>query len=422
MEHDRDVDLEHDHHAISRLVDKRVVTIGGGTGPFALLSTLKRYPCSISAIVSMADSGGSSRRLMDEFGVLPLGDLRQALVALSRKGALWRDVFTFRFRPSLKQGGGQPSQSHTSEVAQAAGVAGHSLGNLIISALQEIEGGNLLQAIEDAQELLDTAGRVWPVTLAHITLCAELADEERICGETNIDTRGMRHLDSTDPLPPIKRIFLQEDASGPIVATDGALRAIRRADLIVIGPGDLYTSVLPNFLVEGIAEAIRASEAQKIYICNLMTKHGETDGYKASDFVRRVHEYLGIHVDRVILHDGSFPAHVVEHYITQQQFPVEPDVEEVRRLVPDVIVDSMLSVQREVLVRHDASRLLRAIFAPPTFTPWRGYQSEPPVGPQQPLRAQSRRRAREANAGVSPASAHSSPKPDLTHDRMEWGG
>jgi uncharacterized cofD-like protein len=356
MEHERDLEVEREQRAISGLLDKRIVTIGGGTGPFALLSTLKRYPCSISAIVSMADSGGSSRRLMDEFGVLPLGDLRQALVALSRKGTLWRDVFTFRF----KQGRGQPPDSHASEVAQGAGVGGHSLGNLIISALQEIEEGNLLQAIEDAQELLDTAGRVWPVTLAHITLCAELANGEHICGETNIDTRGQRH---PGELSPIRRIFLQEHAT----ATEGALRAIRRADVIVIGPGDLYTSILPNLLVEGVAEALRASEAQKIYICNLMTKHGETDDYKASDFVRRVHEYLGEHVDRVIMHDSSFPEQIVEHYASQQQFPVEPDLAEVQRLAPDVIVDSLLSVQRETLVRHDASRLMRAIFAPPTF-------------------------------------------------------
>ncbi len=355
---------ESDQRTLSRLLDKRVVTIGGGTGPFALLSALKRYPCSISAIVSMADSGGSSRRLMDEFGVLPLGDLRQALVALSRKGTLWRDVFTYRF----KQGHGQSPESYASEVAQGAGVGGHSLGNLIISALQDIEGGNLLQAIEDAQELLDTAGRVWPVTLAHITLCSELANGERICGETNIDTRGIRHLDDSGPIPPITRVYLEESTSGPIRATEGALRAIRRADVLVIGPGDLYTSILPNFLVGGVAEAVRASEAQKIYICNLMTKHGETDGYKASDFVKQIHRYLGGHVDRVIMHDGSFPAHLVEHYATQRQFPVEADASEVRRLVPDVIVDSLLSVQRETLVRHDASRLLRAIFAPPAFT------------------------------------------------------
>src|SRR5260221_12319489 len=141
-------------------LDKRVVTIGGGTGPFALLSHLKRYPCHVTAIVTMADSGGSSRRLMDEFGQLPRGDLRQASVALSRKGVLWRDVFTFRFRQGKGTRGGSAAiadgshQSPAARVAAQAGVSVHSLGNLIISALQDINDGNLLLAIQDAQELL----------------------------------------------------------------------------------------------------------------------------------------------------------------------------------------------------------------------------------------------------------------------------
>jgi uncharacterized cofD-like protein len=353
-------DRERETHALMQLLNKRVVTIGGGTGPFGLLSSLKRFPCSISAIVTMADSGGSSRRLMDEFGQLPLGDLRQALVALSRKGALWRDVFTFRFRKPESQAADDPGASHSQRVAEQAGVSGHSLGNLIISALQDLNDGNLLRAIEDAQELLDTAGKVLPVTLSHATLCAELASGETVCGETEIDTRGSRNRDA---LPPIQRIFLR-DATPPC---EDALRAIRRADVIVIGPGDLYTSVLPNLLVEGISEAIHTSEARKIYVGNLMTKHGETDGFAASDFVREIHRYLGHRVDRVILHDGSFPAHLVETYAEQQQHPVQPDVENVRNLVPDVIVDDLLAIHRDHFVRHDADQLIRAIFAPPDF-------------------------------------------------------
>lgn len=347
--------------ALARLVNKRVVTIGGGTGPYAVLSSLKRYPCSITAIVSMADSGGSSRRLMDEFGQLPLGDLRQALVALSRKGALWRDVFTFRFaggkalRPN-----DDPSASGSQRVAQQAGVAGHSLGNLIIAALQDLNEGNLLRAIEDAQEVLDTAGKVLPVTLSHTTLCAEMEDGATICGETDIDTRGMHQ---SGPLSPIKRVFLQQDTP----ACEDALRAIRRADVIVIGPGDLYTSILPNLLVQGVAEAVRASEAQKIYICNLMTKHGETDGFKASDFVSEIHKYLGGRVDRVIAHDGSFPEYLLGRYAEQQQHPVALDLEAVRELVPDVIVDQLLAIHHDHLVRHDADRLVAAIFGPPSF-------------------------------------------------------
>jgi uncharacterized cofD-like protein len=327
---------------------KRIVTIGGGTGPFALLSSLKRYPCSVTAIVTMADSGGSSRRLMDEFGQLPLGDLRQALVALSRKGVLWRDVFTFRFR----QGKG----TRGSTVAEAAGVSGHSLGNLIISALQDMNDGDLLLAIQDAQELLDTAGDVLPVTLDHATLCAELADGEHICGETEIDTRGEHH---PEPLPAIARLYLRD----PATACAQAARAIRHADTLIIGPGDLYTSILPNLLVDGIADAIAASAAEKIYVCNLMTKHGETDDYRASDFVHEVHRYLGGRVDRVIAHDGEFPDRLRIAYAEQQQHPVLPDVMELEALVPHVVVEHLISIGRDHFVRHDPERLLRAAFS-----------------------------------------------------------
>jgi uncharacterized cofD-like protein len=347
-----------------RLHDKRVVTIGGGTGPFALLSTMKRYPCLITAIVTMSDSGGSSRRLMDEFGQLPFGDLRQALVALSRRGVLWRDVFTYRFQKEQARAG--------MEVAEQAGVSGHSLGNLIISALERINEGSLLHAITDAQELLDTAGNVLPVTLAHTTLCAELIDGTVICGETELDTRGLRHPEA---LPAVRRVFLRDETP----ACKEAIRAIQRADVIILGPGDLYTSILPNLLVQGIAETICGSEARKIYVCNLMTKHGETDRFRASDFVREVHRYLGGCVDRVVIHDGSFPEHLLGRYAEQHQCPVEADVDEVRRQVPDVVRDRLLAVHADHLVRHDAERLLGAIFAPsdadlprPTITGARG--------------------------------------------------
>lgn len=339
----------HPHLPIAGLRDMHVVTIGGGTGPFALLSMLKRYHCQISAIVAMSDSGGSSRRLMDEFGQLPLGDLRQALVALSRRGVLWRDIFTYRFHKEQTQAG--------IDVAGQAGVSGHSLGNLIISALERINEGNLLHAITDTQELLDTAGNVFPVTLAHTTLCAELTDGTVICGETELDTRGLCH---PEELPTVQRVFLRDETP----PCKEAIRAIRRADVIIMGPGDLYTSILPNLLIHGIAEAICSSEARKIYVCNLMTKHGETDGFRASDFVREIHRYLGGCVDRVVLHDGSFPEHLLGRYAAQQQCPVEADVEEVRRQVSDVVIDRLLAVHVGHLVRHNAERLLSAIFAP----------------------------------------------------------
>jgi len=329
-------------HRTTRSTDlRRVVVIGGGTGTFAVLSNLKRYPFHITAIVTMADSGGSSRRLMDEFGQLPFGDLRQALVALSRKGVLWRDIFNYRFPHSNGSGEGQCE----------GGLGGHSLGNLIISGLQEINGGDLLLAIQDAQELLDTAGEVLPVTLAHTTLCAELENGEIICGETEIDTRGERYQGE---LPAIRRIFLRE----PTPPCPQAIRAIRRANVIILGPGDLYTSILPNLLVEDVARTIRESEAQKIYVCNLMTKHGETDGYRASTFVREIHRYLGGRVDRVVLHEGSLPEHLVEHYAAMVQYPVQPDVAQVREMVPEVIVDNLTAGDH--YARHDPEKLVRA--------------------------------------------------------------
>ncbi len=251
-----------------RFAGRRIVTIGGGSGTFSILSHLKKYPFNITAVVTMSDSGGSSRRLMDEFRrQLPLGDLRMSLVALARNGALWREIFMHRFERTEDEKNGQSQP----------GVGGHSLGNLILKGLQDINNDDLVLAIQDAEELLDTAGHVVPVTLAQTMICADLEDDSSICGETDIDTRGHNH---PGPLSPIKRLrMVPED----VAASQQAMRAIRRADTIIIGPGDLYTSLLPNLLVPGIARAVRESEAEKVYICNLMTKHGETDGFKASD-------------------------------------------------------------------------------------------------------------------------------------------
>ena len=321
--------------------DQRIVTIGGGTGPFAILSSLKHTGSHITAIVSMADSGGSSRRLMDEFGQLPFGDLRQALVALSRNGVLWRDVFNFRFRPTE---------------GEITGVGGHSLGNLIISALQDINSGNLLTAILDAQELLQTAGDVLPVTLEHTTLCAELDDGAIITSETNIDRRGEKQ---PGWIAPIRRVYLDH----PTEPCQQALRALRHADVIILGPGDLYTSIIPNLLVDGVARAIRESDAEVVYVCNLMTKHGETDGFQASDFVKTIHHYLGGRVDRVLVNDANFPDNVIQAYGRQDQHPVTPDELAVRELVPDVSV-ARLSMVTADFVRHDPELLVRAILAP----------------------------------------------------------
>ncbi len=324
-----------------RFAGRRIVTIGGGSGTFSVLSHLKKYPFNISAVVTMSDSGGSSRRLMDEFRrQLPLGDLRMSLVALARNGALWREIFMHRFEQNS---------------SNDSGVGGHSLGNLILKGLQDINADDLLLAIEDAQELLNTAGHVLPVTLTQTVICADLEDGTTICGETDIDTRGKKH---PEQLSPIKQLRLQpEDAQACLPA----IRAIRRADTIVIGPGDLYTSLLPNLLVKDIARAVRESDAEKVYVCNLMTKHGETDNYKASDFVNTIHHYLGARVDRVIVNDGPFNEDVLKTYAEEGSAPVRIDRPQLARLVPHVAIEH-LNLEDDQLARHDPERLVHAIF------------------------------------------------------------
>lgn len=335
----------------NRFTERRVVTIGGGTGTFALLSHLKKHPFILSAIVTMSDSGGSSRRLMDEFRrQLPLGDLRMSLVALARNGALWREIFMHRFQQQDEEEQGNNKQ----------GVSGHSLGNLVLKGLQDINNGDLLLAIEDAEELLNTAGHVLPVTLTQTMICADLEDGSTICDETEIDTRGKKNVGD---LAAITRLRLEPEN---VPACAQAMRAIRRADTIIIGPGDLYTSLLPNLLVRDIARAVRESDAEKVYVCNLMTKHGETDNYKASHFVETIHHYLGGRIDRVIVNNGPFAPEILTMYAQENRAPVEVDYERLLQIVPSVIVDR-LNLENDSLARHDPERLVKAIFPEETL-------------------------------------------------------
>ncbi len=315
-------------------IHERIVTLGGGTGSFTMLSELRRVATRLWAIVTMMDSGGSSRRLMDEFGQpLPLGDLRQALVALSRSSNLWSKTFNYRF-PDSPQGV----------------VGGHSLGNLVLHALQDQNDGDLLGAIEDAEEMLNTAGHVLPVTLEHATLCAELSDGTIVRGETAIDIPDSR------PVLPIQRVYAEPD----VTVLNRTRKVLERADKILIGPGDLYTSVIPCLLVHGVAEAIRACDGEVFYICNVMTKHGETDGFQASDFVREIHRYLGRRVDTVVVSTSEHRPDLLARYQEEGAQPVPPDLDTLRSLVPRVLTGPFALTER--FIRHDAERVLAAIW------------------------------------------------------------
>ena len=311
----------------------KIVVFGGGTGIFNLLRGLRRYTDNIVAIITMMDSGGSSGKLRDEFGHLPPGDLRQALVALSpddRSSLILRQLFNYRF-------------------SKGEGLEGHSFGNLFLTALTEITGG-IDKAIVEAGRIVGIRGKVYPVTLTHANLVARLEDGSEIIGETNIDIRKEK------PGVKIDYVYLDPKA----YAYPEVLKEIESADVIVLGPGDLYTSIIPNLLVDGVVDSINYSRAKKIYICNLMTKHGESDSFKASDFVKEIKTYLeNGKLDYVVVNKATLPDNLLKRYEKEKAEPVEADVLNVQKMVKNVIAKPL--VQAGKLLRHDTGKIARIV-------------------------------------------------------------
>ncbi len=254
----------------------RLVTIGGGTGTFAVLTGLKKYPVELTAIVSMADDGGSTGVLRDELGVLPAGDVRRALLALSESSSAVHDAFNYRF----KQGR----------------LANHNFGNLFLAALEKV-CGNFSDAVEIASHILSIKGTVVPVTLDNVRLYARLADNTVVRGESNIDIPKAARA-------AIKKVWLSPN--GNINPT--ARKKISEADAIIIGPGDLYTSIIPNLLISGMPEAIKKSKAKKMYVGNLTTKFGETDNFTAERFVSEIEKYLGKGILDIAIFNNKRPS------------------------------------------------------------------------------------------------------------------
>lgn len=307
-----------------------VTVIGGGTGSFSVLSGLKnRDELSIQSIVTMMDSGGDSGRLRDEFGVLPPGDARRCLIALSEESQLLRDLLDFRFND--------------------APLEDRNLGNLILLALTK-QLGSERRAIDAFGRLLKIKGQVIAVTWTRTHLFAELADGTLIRGEANIS------VPKHDASIPIARVFLKPQAA----ANPAALEAIERSDFIVLAPGDLFTSTVPNLLVRDIPRALQRARAPLIYIMNLMTKHGETDGFTASGHLAEIIRYGGRVPDAVLAHNGKVPANLALNYEAEESYPVRLDGDAVRQLGVRLIKveDVML---KKSLVRHDPVRTSRAL-------------------------------------------------------------
>lgn len=319
---------------------KKVVTIGGGTGSYVVLRGLKSYPLDITAVVSMFDSGGSTGVLRDEFGVLPPGDVRRCLLALSEgeRAEILRKLFTFRFENGNGNGNGNKSSLH-----------GHSFGNLLLVALTSIYGSDI-EGIKKASELLDIKGRVFPVSLDKAHVHAILEDGTEIVGETNIDIpkhNGNLH---------ITRLFLEPKAT----LYEETREALSDADTIIICPGDLYTSLLPNFAVAGMKEALQISHAKKVLVCPLMSKWGETNGYTASAIAKVFCEYGGFpKFDHCVCNTAKLDADVLTAYAEQKKEPIVVDTKELKTYATNIITGNFAS--ESDLVRHDSDKIAKVL-------------------------------------------------------------
>lgn len=318
---------------------KKVVVIGGGTGSFVVLSGLKKYDIDLTAIVSMADDGGSTGVLRVELGVLPPGDIRQCLVALSNSPKAMLDLFNYRFEEgSLK---------------------GHNLGNLFLTALEKING-NFADAVKEAEEILAIKGRVVPVTLDNIKLVLETKDGEVIEGQKNIDNENIIDLG-------VKKLSLKPDADINIEARE----ALEEADLIVIASGNLYSSLVPVFLVNGMSGAIRNSKAKVLYVCNLMNKEGSTDDFFLRDYVSVLDDIAEeTFIDYVLFNDKVPESEVLKRYTKEGKLLVRHNssIKDYFKVISSNLIDPEIAENKKGdtlinrnLIRHNKEKLAEEI-------------------------------------------------------------
>lgn len=317
---------------------KNIVIIGGGTGTFTLLKGLRQFPSNNTVVVSSADDGGSTGILRQELGVMPVGDIRQCLVGLSYTQQEMKDLFSYRF--------------------DTGSLKGHSVGNIILAALEKTTG-DISKAIDLSSKILNVRGQVLPVTLKPTVLAAVLQGGKKLIGEHNIDIPQKR--------PPIKSVSLNKNNSiNPKVA-----EALLSAEVIVFGPGDLYTSILPNLLVKGVKEAIDKSRAKKILVGNIMTQAGQTDKFKPIDFIREVNKYLGKKkLDIMIINTKKPDARSLAKYKKQGakcMLPETKGIKDTEIIKAELLGDGIYKkakgdVLHRSLLRHDSDKLAKIIW------------------------------------------------------------
>jgi uncharacterized cofD-like protein len=322
---------------------KKILVIGGGTGTYTILSGLKKYPLDLSVIVTMMDNGGSNRIIRDEFGLLPTSDLRQCMIALSEEKPkdLLRKLFTYRY-------------------SSGVGISGMTFGNLYMAALTDIYGSQEL-AIEKTCEFLDVKGKILPVTFDSTNLVAVYDNGREVLGEHAID-----EPDEESSTHKIVGLYVLPKAK----ANKKATGELKKVDMIVLGPGDLYTSILPNIVIDGIKEAISTSSAKVVFVLNLMTKYGQTQNFKASDYLKEAEKYLGKNIiDCVIVNSGKFTEKALEWYANTGAKPVEDDLKNLKgiKVVRGDFVDKNIYVKSKAdkltrsLIRHDSDKLAKVV-------------------------------------------------------------
>lgn len=338
-----DVNNSRNRHAVLEDLYKRrklnrgpkVVAIGGGTGLSTMLKGIKKLTNNITAVVTVGDDGGSSGKLREELGVLPPGDIRSCIAALADDEDLVAKLFQYRFK-------------------DCEGLSGHSFGNLFLTAMCSITG-NMVKAVQESSNVLSIRGRVLPSTLDDMRLVAEMEDGSIIKGESNIPESGKK----------IKKLFTEPNNCKPL---EEVIWAIHDADIIILGPGSLYTSVIPNLLINDIAKAVSQSKAKKIYVCNIMTQPGETDGFSVSDHIKTLINHAGYgQIMDAVLVNTELPEELVQPYKNAGSLPVVVDAKEINKMGIEVVQKNLIENKRfedghSSFVRHSPSRLARVIY------------------------------------------------------------
>lgn len=308
----------------------KMVVLGGGTGMPVLLRGLKELPIDLSTIVTVADDGGSTGMLRKENKMLPApGDIRNVISALANVDSELMELFQHRFKVNN-------------------GLVGHSLGNIVIAAMNSITG-NFYEAVEQVSKMLNVQGKIYPIVNESITLHAEMEDGTIVSGESHIPMKNKK----------IKRVFLTPNHLKPLPE---AIEAILTTDLVVISPGSLYTSILPNLIINDVIDAIRNTKAKVVYVCNIMTQNGETNDYTAADHVKAIYNHIGPNtIDTIVVHNKPIPHYILKKYVKQHSSPVQVDVDQLLKLKLEIIAEDIIDYSKPV-IRHNTEKLSSILY------------------------------------------------------------